>query len=283
MPLKLTIVLGVRNQAALEQLLADQQNPASSQYRKWLTPKEFANRFGPSDQQVDLVTRLAQGRGLRGRVGQSNRAHDRGARQRRDGRARFLDDAHGRRRVICEHDRSFDTRGIRRADRFNNGPRQHARRDARGIASSRAAGVAFEHAARARDAGAGRRCRSSPSPHAGRLPRAVRPRSDRWTWKHFTTRRLCSTRGTRYGLAGLRRGGRGLRLSARRRSRCMTAPFSTSRRRPSRMYIRTEARRASAAMRSRLCSTSSTRRRPRRALRSIRISQAISTIRFRKA
>jgi subtilase family serine protease len=55
MPLKLTIVLGIRNQAALEQLLADQQNPASSQYRKWLTPKEFAKRFGPSDQQVNLV------------------------------------------------------------------------------------------------------------------------------------------------------------------------------------------------------------------------------------
>src|SRR3984885_15664168 len=55
MPLKLTIVLCVRNRAALEQLLADQQNPASSQYRKWLTPKEFANRFGPSDQQGNLV------------------------------------------------------------------------------------------------------------------------------------------------------------------------------------------------------------------------------------
>src|SRR5580693_3315330 len=47
MPLKLTIVLGVHSRAALEQLLADQQNPASSSYRKWLTPKEFAERFGP--------------------------------------------------------------------------------------------------------------------------------------------------------------------------------------------------------------------------------------------
>ena len=64
MPLKLTIVLGVRNQAALEQLLADQQNPASSQYRKWLTPKEFANRFGPSDQQVNLVRDWLKGEGF---------------------------------------------------------------------------------------------------------------------------------------------------------------------------------------------------------------------------
>jgi len=64
MPLKLTIVLGVRNRAALEQLLADQQNPASSQYRKWLTPKEFANRFGPSDQQVNFVKDWLKGEGF---------------------------------------------------------------------------------------------------------------------------------------------------------------------------------------------------------------------------
>ena len=55
MPLQLTIVLGVRNQAALEQLLADQQNPASPQYHKWLTPQEFSSRFGPTDHQVNLV------------------------------------------------------------------------------------------------------------------------------------------------------------------------------------------------------------------------------------
>src|SRR5580693_8307957 len=64
MPLRLTIVLGVRNRAALEQLLADQQNPASSQYRKWLTPKEFANRFGPSDQQVNFVKDWLKGEGF---------------------------------------------------------------------------------------------------------------------------------------------------------------------------------------------------------------------------
>src|ERR1700735_4250213 len=64
MPLKLTIVLGVRDRTALEQLLADQQNPASSQYRKWLTPKEFAERFGPSDQQVNLVKDWLKGEGF---------------------------------------------------------------------------------------------------------------------------------------------------------------------------------------------------------------------------
>src|SRR5277367_6303441 len=52
MPLALTIVLGLRNQSALAQLLADQQNPASPRYHRWLTPDEFANRFGPTDQQI---------------------------------------------------------------------------------------------------------------------------------------------------------------------------------------------------------------------------------------
>jgi uncharacterized protein (TIGR03437 family) len=35
-------------QAGLDQLLADQQNPSSKQFHKWLTPEEFGNRFGLS-------------------------------------------------------------------------------------------------------------------------------------------------------------------------------------------------------------------------------------------
>jgi uncharacterized protein (TIGR03437 family) len=35
-------------QADLERQLADQQNPSSAQYHKWLTPEDFANRFGLS-------------------------------------------------------------------------------------------------------------------------------------------------------------------------------------------------------------------------------------------
>ena len=64
LPLHLTIVLGLRNQAALTQLLADQQNPSSPHYHKWLTPKEFARRFGPSDKQVGLVTDWLKGEGF---------------------------------------------------------------------------------------------------------------------------------------------------------------------------------------------------------------------------
>jgi len=35
-------------QAALDRLLTDQQNPSSPQFHNWLTPEEFGNRFGVS-------------------------------------------------------------------------------------------------------------------------------------------------------------------------------------------------------------------------------------------
>src|ERR1700691_1402208 len=78
MPLEITIVLGLRNQAALEQLLADQQNPGSPLYHRWLTPKEVAERFRPADQQVGQGTELRQGEGFAvtsvNRVGRTIRA-----------------------------------------------------------------------------------------------------------------------------------------------------------------------------------------------------------------
>jgi len=37
-------------EAALEQLLADQQNSASLHYHEWLTPEQFGQRIGPSQQ-----------------------------------------------------------------------------------------------------------------------------------------------------------------------------------------------------------------------------------------
>ena len=60
-------------QAELDRLLADQQNPSSLRYRQWLTPEEFGNRFGlsPADHsrvvqwlksQNLTVTRTARGR-----------------------------------------------------------------------------------------------------------------------------------------------------------------------------------------------------------------------------
>jgi subtilase family serine protease len=55
-PLTLQIRFTLRHQAALKQLLADQQNPASASYHKWLKTGEFFHRFGPSDAEVKAVT-----------------------------------------------------------------------------------------------------------------------------------------------------------------------------------------------------------------------------------
>jgi subtilase family serine protease len=49
---------------ALEQLLADQQNPASSNYHHWLTPAETGERFGLSAQDLATITGWLQGQGL---------------------------------------------------------------------------------------------------------------------------------------------------------------------------------------------------------------------------
>ncbi|SDF87872.1 S53 family peptidase [Terriglobus roseus] len=41
--------------ADLTQLLADQQNPSSAQYHKWLTPQTYGQRFGLSDADLSIV------------------------------------------------------------------------------------------------------------------------------------------------------------------------------------------------------------------------------------
>ena len=43
-------------QAAVEALLAQQQNPSSPNYHQWLTPQQFGQRFGPAEQDVQTIT-----------------------------------------------------------------------------------------------------------------------------------------------------------------------------------------------------------------------------------
>ena len=59
MPMKnMILLLSVRPdaQAQLNQLLAEQQDPSSPNYHKWLTPTEFGLRFGPTDQDIADAT-----------------------------------------------------------------------------------------------------------------------------------------------------------------------------------------------------------------------------------
>jgi len=57
--LRIDVVLPVRDQAGLNRFLQDVYNPASPAYRHFLTVKEFTARFGPAQEDYDLVVDYA--------------------------------------------------------------------------------------------------------------------------------------------------------------------------------------------------------------------------------
>src|SRR5579863_7919342 len=59
----LTLAQSASQQASLDQLLAEQQTPGSANYHRWITPEEYAQRFGASDQDVNRVVAWLQGQG----------------------------------------------------------------------------------------------------------------------------------------------------------------------------------------------------------------------------
>jgi subtilase family serine protease len=58
------VMLPLRNQDKLEALLKDQQDPASAQFHKWLTPAQFGAQFGPDRATVHRVATELQARGF---------------------------------------------------------------------------------------------------------------------------------------------------------------------------------------------------------------------------
>lgn len=54
-PLRVTIVLKSRNEAQLDALVREVNQPGSANYRKYLTPEQFKARFAPTDGQVRAV------------------------------------------------------------------------------------------------------------------------------------------------------------------------------------------------------------------------------------
>jgi subtilase family serine protease len=62
--LRLDVVLPLRDQAGLDQLLREISDPSSPSYRRFLSPAEFTERFGPSPEQYDALTRYATSRGF---------------------------------------------------------------------------------------------------------------------------------------------------------------------------------------------------------------------------
>ena len=64
MSLTLVMARSPRQEAAFEQLLADQQNPASPDYHHWLSPAEIGERFGLSESDIAAVTAWIQAQGM---------------------------------------------------------------------------------------------------------------------------------------------------------------------------------------------------------------------------
>jgi subtilase family serine protease len=61
--LQLDVVLSLRDPAVLDALLAE-LNATNPRYRRYLTPAEFTERFGPSQQDYDAVVRYVDAHGL---------------------------------------------------------------------------------------------------------------------------------------------------------------------------------------------------------------------------
>ena len=57
--LRLVIGLPCRNQAELDGLLAALNDPASTNYHQWLTPEQFSQRFGPTEEDYQKVVDFA--------------------------------------------------------------------------------------------------------------------------------------------------------------------------------------------------------------------------------
>ena len=62
--LPLQIWLKPRDQAGLNSLLAEQQDPKSPHYHQWLTPQEYATRFGPSQAAFDRISKWLADQGF---------------------------------------------------------------------------------------------------------------------------------------------------------------------------------------------------------------------------
>ncbi|MGO8984693.1 MAG: protease pro-enzyme activation domain-containing protein [Terriglobales bacterium] len=62
--LQLDVVLPLRDQTGLDAFLVELRNPYSPDYRRFLTPAEFTEKFGPTQQDYDAVVGYVQNHGL---------------------------------------------------------------------------------------------------------------------------------------------------------------------------------------------------------------------------
>ena len=58
------VALPLRNVSQLDELLTALHDPASAQYHHWLTPAQFASRFGSDPATIARVTKALKARGF---------------------------------------------------------------------------------------------------------------------------------------------------------------------------------------------------------------------------
>ena len=63
-PIRLALVLPLRNQSYLESLIQRLYDPRDPEYGKYLTPEQFTTMFGPTQADYDAVAAFAQEQGL---------------------------------------------------------------------------------------------------------------------------------------------------------------------------------------------------------------------------
>ena len=63
--MQLAINLPARNEAALDELMSEIYNPSSANYHQYLTPQQFAERFGPAISDYQAVIDFAKKNGLK--------------------------------------------------------------------------------------------------------------------------------------------------------------------------------------------------------------------------
>jgi Pro-kumamolisin, activation domain/Bacterial Ig-like domain (group 3) len=60
----LVLKRGAAQEAALDQLMEEQQDASSSNFHSWLTPAQFGQQFGPSDQDIQTITSWLESHGF---------------------------------------------------------------------------------------------------------------------------------------------------------------------------------------------------------------------------
>src|ERR1700733_11980533 len=63
-PIVVLLKRSPEQQAAIERLLEEQRNPGSLNFHKWLTPEQYANRFGLVEDDISSIRSWIESHGL---------------------------------------------------------------------------------------------------------------------------------------------------------------------------------------------------------------------------